>query len=126
MVYIADDGDVIGYKMSTGTYPMIGSFREKYCDGSASATGTEVRYIDYFDIIRNNKGTLLVQGENQTGSSVTIDGFNRAPVVNESFTIAGNATQYKIQSVTNNTGGSYTLGSDRSLQQLQMMMRQLL
>ena len=115
MVYIADDGDVIGYKMSTGTYPMIGSFREKYCDGSASATGTEVRYIDYFDIIRNNKGTLLVQGENQTGSSVTIDGFNRAPVVNESFTIAGNATQYKIQSVTNNTGGSYTLGLDQSL-----------
>lgn len=63
----------------------------------------------------NQKGTPLVQGAGQSGASVTIDGFSTAPVINESFTIAGNSTEYLIQAVTSNGGTSFTLNLDKSL-----------
>ena len=63
----------------------------------------------------NQKGTPLIQGAGQSGASVTIDGFSTAPAINESFTITGNATEYKIQAVTSNGGTSFTLNLDKSL-----------
>jgi hypothetical protein len=51
----------------------------------------------------------------QTGSVIKIDGFTSDPQINETFTIAGNATEYTIQAVTNNGGGSYDLNLDQNL-----------
>jgi hypothetical protein len=63
----------------------------------------------------NQRGTPLVEGASQTGSVIKIDGFTSDPQINETFTIAGNATEYTIQAVTNNGGGSYDLNLDQNL-----------
>jgi len=63
----------------------------------------------------SQRGTPLVQGGSQSGAVVKIDGFTSDPQINETFTIAGNATEYTIQAVTNNGGGSYDLNLDKNL-----------
>lgn len=63
----------------------------------------------------SQRGTPLVQGGSQSGSTLTTDGFTTDPLVHETFTIAGNTTEYTIQAVTNNGGGSYTLNLDQAL-----------
>ena len=63
----------------------------------------------------NQKGTPLVDGGSQSGTTLIIDGFTSAPVVNEKFTIDGNATEYTIQAVTNNGSGEYSLNLDKTL-----------
>ena len=63
----------------------------------------------------SQRGTPLVEGASQTGSVIKIDGFTSDPKINETFTIAGNATEYTIQAVTNNGGGSYDLNLDQNL-----------
>ena len=63
----------------------------------------------------NQRGTPLVQGGSQTGSVLVVDGFTSDPQINETFTIAGNATEYTIQAVTNNGGGSYDLNLNQAL-----------
>ena len=63
----------------------------------------------------SQRGTPLVQGGSQSGAVVKIDGFTSDPKINETFTIAGNATEYTIQAVTNNGGGSYDLNLDKNL-----------
>ena len=63
----------------------------------------------------NQRGTPLVDGASQTGTTLIIDGLTSAPVVNEQFTIAGNATEYTIQSLVDNTGGEYQLTLDKTL-----------
>ena len=63
----------------------------------------------------SQRGTPLVQGASQSGAVLIADGFTSAPEVNETFSIAGNATIYEITAVTDNGGGSYTLNLDKSL-----------
>jgi len=63
----------------------------------------------------NQRGTPLVDGASQTGTTLIIDGLTSAPVVNEQFTIAGNATEYTISSLTDDTGGQYTLILNKTL-----------
>lgn len=63
----------------------------------------------------NQKGTPLVNGASQTGSVLSVDGFTSDPQINETFTIAGDSTEYTIQAVTNNGGGSYDLNLDQAL-----------
>tara|TARA_R100000908_G_scaffold61262_1_gene39150 strand:+ start:1305 stop:3515 length:2211 start_codon:yes stop_codon:yes gene_type:complete len=63
----------------------------------------------------SQRGTPLVQGASQSGAVVKIDGFTSDPQINETFTIAGNSTEYTIQAVTNNGGGSYDLNLDQNL-----------
>ena len=63
----------------------------------------------------NQKGTPLVNGASQTGSVLAVDGFTSDPQINETFTIAGDLTEYTIQAVTNNGGGSYDLNLDQEL-----------
>jgi hypothetical protein len=63
----------------------------------------------------NQKGTPLVNGASQTGSVLAVDGFTSDPQINETFTIAGDSTEYTIQAVTNNGGGSYDLNLDQAL-----------
>ena len=63
----------------------------------------------------NQRGTPLVDGASQTGTTLIIDGLTSAPVVNEQFTIAGNATEYTISSLVDDTGGQYTLTLDKTL-----------
>jgi hypothetical protein len=63
----------------------------------------------------SQRGTPLVQGSGQTGDVIKIDGFTSDPKINETFTIAGNSTEYIIQAFTNNGGGSYDLNLDKNL-----------
>jgi hypothetical protein len=63
----------------------------------------------------NQKGTPLVQGGSQTGSVLKVDGLTSDPQINETFTIAGDSTEYIIQAVTNNGGGSYDLNLNTAL-----------
>ena len=63
----------------------------------------------------SQRGTPLVDGASQTGSTLIIDGLTSAPLVNETFTIAGNATEYTIQAVTDNSGGEYSVNLDKVL-----------
>jgi hypothetical protein len=63
----------------------------------------------------NQKGTPLVNGASQTGSVLAVDGFTSDPQINETFTIAGDSTEYTIQAVTNNGGGSYDLNLNQAL-----------
>jgi hypothetical protein len=48
-------------------------------------------------------------------SSLLVDGLTSDPKINEVFTINGNATEYTIQSVTNNGSGNYQLYLDKTL-----------
>ena len=63
----------------------------------------------------NQRGSPLVNGGSQTGSSLLVDGLTSDPKINEVFTINGNATEYTIQSVTNNGSGNYQLYLDKTL-----------
>ena len=63
----------------------------------------------------NQRGTPLVDGGSQSGTTLVIDGLTSSPVVNEKFTIAGNATEYTIQSLVDNSGGEYQLTLDKTL-----------
>ena len=63
----------------------------------------------------NQRGTPLVDGGSQSGTTLVVDGLTSNPVVNESFTIAGNATEYTIQSLVNNGSGEYSLTLDKNL-----------
>jgi len=63
----------------------------------------------------NQRGTPLVDGGSQSGTTLVVDGLTSSPVVNESFTIAGNATEYTIQSLVNNGSGEYSLTLDKTL-----------
>ena len=63
----------------------------------------------------NQKGTPLVDGGSQSGTVLIVDGFTSAPKVNEAFTIAGNATEYTIQSLVDNGSGEYSLTLDKTL-----------
>tara|TARA_B100000131_G_scaffold297368_1_gene316059 strand:+ start:940 stop:3132 length:2193 start_codon:yes stop_codon:yes gene_type:complete len=63
----------------------------------------------------NQRGTPLIDGAGQSGTVVVIDGLTSSPKVNESFTIAGNATEYTIQSLVNNGSGEYSLTLDKTL-----------
>ena len=49
------------------------------------------------------------------GKTLVVDGLTSSPKVNESFTIAGNATEYTIQSLVNNGSGEYSLTLDKTL-----------
>ena len=60
------------------------------------------------------KGTPLVNGASQTGNSLSVDGFTSAPAIQETFTIAGNATKYTITAVTQTAVG-YDLTLDQNL-----------
>jgi len=51
------------------------------------------------------KGSPLVNGGSQTGNTLAVDGFSSAPQVQETFTIAGNATEYTIEAVTATSSG---------------------
>jgi len=63
----------------------------------------------------SQRGTPLVDGGSQSGTVVVIDGLTSAPKVNEAFTIAGNATEYTIQSLVDNGSGEYSLTLDKTL-----------
>ncbi len=63
----------------------------------------------------NQRGTPLVDGGSQSGTTLVVDGLTSSPVVNETFTIAGNATEYTIQSLINNGSGEYSLTLDKTL-----------
>ena len=63
----------------------------------------------------NQRGTPLVDGGSQSGTTLVIDGLTSSPVVNEKFTIAGNATEYTIQSLVDNSGGENQLTLDKTL-----------
>jgi len=60
------------------------------------------------------KGTPLVNGASQTGNTLSVDGFSSAPQIQETFTIAGNATKYIITAVTQTAVG-YDLTLDQNL-----------
>jgi len=63
----------------------------------------------------SQRGTPLVDGGSQSGTTLVVDGLTSSPVINETFTIAGNATEYTIQAVTDNSGGEYSLNLDKTL-----------
>ena len=60
------------------------------------------------------KGTPLINGGSQTGNTIAVDGFTTAPAVQETFSIAGNATVYTIEAVTATSAG-YNLQLDANL-----------
>ena len=65
----------------------------------------------------SQRGTPLVKGASQSTSAAVLitDGLTSAPVIGEDFTIAGNATEYNIQAVTDNGSNTYTLNLDKNL-----------
>jgi len=63
----------------------------------------------------NQRGTPLVKGASQTGTTLIVDGLTSTPKVSEEFSIAGNVKEYKIESLVNNGGGTYTLTLDATL-----------
>ena len=63
----------------------------------------------------NQRGTPLVDGASQSGTTLVVDGLTSSPKVNESFTIAGNATEYTISSLVDNGSGEYSLTLDKTL-----------
>ena len=65
--------------------------------------------------IINQRGTPLVNGGSQSGTTLIIDGLTSDPKVNEQFTIAGNATEYTISSLVNNGSGEYLLTLNKTL-----------
>ena len=63
----------------------------------------------------NQRGTPLVDGASQSGTTLVIDGLTSAPKVSEQFTIAGNATEYTISSLVDNGSGEYSLTLNKTL-----------
>jgi len=60
------------------------------------------------------KGSPLVNGGSQTGNTLEVDGLTSDPEILETFTIAGNSTEYTITAVTQTASG-YTLTLDKNL-----------
>ena len=56
----------------------------------------------------NQQGAPKVNGGSQSGSNLNVDGYTSAPNPNDIITIAGNSTEYTIQTV-NATASGYTL-----------------
>ena len=53
-------------------------------------------------------------GGSQSGETLNVDGFTTIPSVLETFTIAGNATEYTIEAVTTTSAG-YNIQLDQNL-----------
>tara|TARA_R100000234_G_scaffold110157_1_gene82423 strand:+ start:423 stop:2618 length:2196 start_codon:yes stop_codon:yes gene_type:complete len=62
----------------------------------------------------NQQGSPKVNGGSQSGSSLNVDGYTSAPNPNDIITIAGNTTEYTIQTV-NATASGYTLVLNKTL-----------
>jgi hypothetical protein len=62
----------------------------------------------------NQQGAPKVNGGSQSGSSLNVDGYTSAPNPNDIITIAGNSTEYTIQTV-NATASGYTLVLNQNL-----------
>lgn len=63
----------------------------------------------------NQRGTPLVNGGSQSGSTLEIDGLTSDPAIDETFKIDSDDTEYKIIAVTDNGSGSYTIQLDQDL-----------
>ena len=62
----------------------------------------------------NQQGSPKVNGGSQSGSTLNVDGYTSAPNPNDIIQIAGNSTQYTIQTV-NATASGYTLVLNQNL-----------
>ena len=62
----------------------------------------------------NQQGAPKVNGGSQSGSTLNVDGYTSAPNPNDIITIAGNSTEYTIQTV-NATASGYTLVLNKTL-----------
>ena len=62
----------------------------------------------------NQQGSPLVNGGSQSGSTLNVDGYTSAPNPNDIITIAGDTTEYTIQTV-NATASGYTLVLNQTL-----------
>ena len=62
----------------------------------------------------NQQGAPKVNGGSQSGSNLNVDGYTSAPNPNDIITIAGNSTEYTIQTV-NATASGYTLVLNQNL-----------
>jgi hypothetical protein len=62
----------------------------------------------------NQQGAPKVNGGSQSGSSLNVDGYTSAPNPNDIITIAGNSTEYTIQTV-NATASGFTLVLNQNL-----------
>ena len=62
----------------------------------------------------NQQGAPKVNGASQSGSSLNVDGYTSAPNQNDIISIAGNSTEYTIQTV-NATASGYTLVLNQAL-----------
>jgi len=62
----------------------------------------------------NQQGSPKVNGGSQSGSTLNVDGYTSAPNPNDIITIAGNSTEYTIQTV-NATASGYTLVLNKTL-----------
>jgi len=62
----------------------------------------------------NQQGSPLVNGSSQSGSTLNVDGYTSAPNPNDIITIAGDTTEYTIQTV-NATASGYTLVLNQTL-----------
>ena len=62
----------------------------------------------------NQQGAPKVNGGSQSGSTLNVDGYTSAPNPNDIIQIAGNSTQYTIQTV-NATASGYTLVLNQNL-----------
>ena len=62
----------------------------------------------------NQQGAPKVNGGSQSGSSLNVDGYTSAPNPNDIISIAGNSTEYTIQTV-NATASGFTLVLNKNL-----------
>ena len=62
----------------------------------------------------NQQGSPKVNGGSQSGSTLNVDGYTSAPNPNDIITIAGNSTEYTIQTV-NATASGFTLVLNQAL-----------
>tara|TARA_B100001093_G_scaffold104567_1_gene96782 strand:+ start:12570 stop:14765 length:2196 start_codon:yes stop_codon:yes gene_type:complete len=62
----------------------------------------------------NQQGAPKVNGGSQSGSSLNVDGYTSAPNPNDIISIAGNSTEYTIQTV-NTTASGFTLVLNKNL-----------
>ncbi len=62
----------------------------------------------------NQQGSPKVNGGSQSGSTLNVDGYTSAPNPNDIISIAGNSTEYTIQTV-NATASGYTLVLNQAL-----------
>ena len=112
------------------TFQSISALNENLiCIGKRSLNGSTVYTLEKFgddDSITldcqttstlNQRGTPKVKGASQLTSAAVliVDGITSSPAIGETFTIAGNATEYTIQAVTDNGSNTYTLNLDKNL-----------